>query len=116
MYYIYMVRCSDRSHYTGIARDIRRRLNEHCTRKKSAARYTLSHHVVCLDALWIAPDRSIAQKAEARIKSLSAAKKKDLLLHPELLRSLAPGLDGCRYLPGMTLQNCLFGVPLHVLF
>ena len=50
-YYIYMVRCEDGSHYTGITTDPRRRMREHVLRLTPGAKYTKSHRVIALDAL-----------------------------------------------------------------
>jgi len=42
MYYIYMLRCEDNSIYTGIAKDLEHRLNEHFTKDEKCAKYTKS--------------------------------------------------------------------------
>ena len=47
-----MVRCEDGSHYTGITTDPRRRMREHVLRLTPGAKYTKSHRVIALDALW----------------------------------------------------------------
>ena len=49
-----MVRCEDGSHYTGITTDPRRRMREHVLRLSPGAKYTKSHRVIALDALWSA--------------------------------------------------------------
>lgn len=46
-WYVYMVRCSDASLYTGVTTDVNRRLIEHNSRK-SGARYTRSRQPVSL--------------------------------------------------------------------
>ncbi|MBQ3573901.1 MAG: GIY-YIG nuclease family protein, partial [Clostridia bacterium] len=38
MYYVYMMRCSDNSLYTGITTDLERRFEEH--KSKKGAKYT----------------------------------------------------------------------------
>ena len=43
MYYVYMLRCQDNSLYTGIAKDLQKRMNDHFTRNKNCAKYTLNH-------------------------------------------------------------------------
>ena len=66
-YYIYMVRCEDGSHYTGITTDPHRRMREHVLRLTPGAKYTKSHRVIALDALWSAQTRSEAcRQAPAR--------------------------------------------------
>ena len=59
-YYIYMVHCEDGSHYTGITTDPCRRMREHVLRLSPGAKYTKSHRVIALDALWSAQTRSEA--------------------------------------------------------
>ena len=64
-YYIYMVRCEDGSHYTGITTDPRRRMREHVLRLTPGAKYTKSHRVIALDALWSAQTRSEACRLDS---------------------------------------------------
>lgn len=77
-WFMYVVKCSDNSFYTGITTDINRRLNEHNTTSKGA-KYTRSRRPVEL-VYWIDfKDRSTAAKAEARFKKLSR-KEKEMIL------------------------------------
>ena len=77
-WFMYVVKCSDNSFYTGITTDITRRLNEHNTTSKGA-KYTRSRRPVEL-VYWIDfKDRSTAAKAEARFKKLSR-KEKEMIL------------------------------------
>ena len=73
-YYVYIVRCSDNSLYTGITTDINRRIYEHNETKKGA-KYTKSRRPVSLVYSALIGDRSSAQKEEYRIKKLSKIKK-----------------------------------------
>ena len=77
-YYVYIVRCSDNSLYTGITTDINRRIHEHNETKKGA-KYTKSRRPVSLVYLALIGDRSSAQKEEYRIKKLSKIKKQELV-------------------------------------
>ena len=52
MAYIYMVRCQDESLYTGIARDVGKRMREHYYKKKPGAKYTKSRQVTALEMVW----------------------------------------------------------------
>ena len=52
MYYIYVLRCEDNSLYTGIASDWKKRFEEHQSQGKKCAKYTRSHKVVSVEALW----------------------------------------------------------------
>ena len=108
--YVYMVRCEDNSIYTGIARDLRRRMREHYYRKKSAAKYTKSRQLLSLEMAWTAPGWPAAAKLEARIKRLSKKKKEALIREPELANIWFPELreEGV-YMPceGISLEDCL---------
>ena len=77
-YYVYIVRCSDNSLYTGITTDINRRIREHNETKKGA-KYTKSRRPVSLVYSALIGDRSSAQKEEYRIKKLSKIKKQKLV-------------------------------------
>lgn len=69
------MQCADSSLYTGVTRDVGRRLRQHNGEIVGGSRYTKSRRPVCL--LWHeeAADRSAAQQREAQIKSLSRAQK-----------------------------------------
>ena len=84
-YYIYIVRCEDGSHYTGITTDPRRRMREHVLRLTPGAKYTKSHRVIALDALWSAQTRSEACRLEAAVKRLRAEQKRSLIAQPDRL-------------------------------
>ena len=84
-YYVYMLLCEDGSYYTGIATDVERRFQEHKERGPKAARYTRSHPVKKIAAVWEMPDRSEASKIEAFIKRLSHSEKALLAIQPTFL-------------------------------
>ena len=88
MYCVYIVRCTDGSHYTGIAADIRRRMQEHLGRGALCAKYTRTHPVCELDALWRADSRASALRLEALIKTLPKAQKLWLIEHPDMLAAV----------------------------
>ena len=99
-YYIYMVRCEDGSHYTGITTDPRRRMREHVLRLTPGAKYTKSHPVASLEALWSAETRSEASVLEAAIKRLRPTQKRQLTAQPDsLVLFLGAKLDPSRYQP-----------------
>jgi predicted GIY-YIG superfamily endonuclease len=75
-WHVYIVRCSDESLYTGIARDVEARIAQH--NAGSGARYTRSRLPVELVYREAAPDRSAALKREYSIKALSVAAKRRL--------------------------------------
>jgi putative endonuclease len=74
-WYIYILRCADDTLYTGVAKDVQRRIQQHNGELAGGARYTRGRRPVHL--LWTeeAVDRSAAQKREAAIKSLNRQKK-----------------------------------------
>lgn len=85
MYYIYMLRCEDNSIYTGIAKDLEHRLNEHFTKDEKCAKYTKSHKAKKLEIAWKTENKSLASKLEYAIKKLDKNKKEKLINEPELL-------------------------------
>ena len=88
-WYVYMVRCADDSIYTGMARDIRKRLKEHLARGPECAKYTRSRPVTALEALWQVPDGHAARSLEWHIKRLTRKKKLHLVQNPETIASLS---------------------------
>ena len=87
-YYIYIVRCEDGSFYTGITTNPHRRMREHVLCLPQGAKYTKSHPVAALCALWSAESKGLALRLEAAIKHLPAEKKRRLAAQPELLGAL----------------------------
>ena len=76
MYYIYILRCKDKSLYTGITTDVERRFKEH--RAGTGGRYTRSHKPEKILYREEVATRSDALKREAEIKSWSREKKMHL--------------------------------------
>ncbi len=72
-YYVYILRCSDGTLYTGISSDPGRRLMEHNSGR--GAKYTRSRRPCSLIYEEIAINRSAALKREYAIKQLSREKK-----------------------------------------
>ena len=73
MWYVYMIKCSDGSLYTGVTTDIKRRIDEHNAGK--GARYTQGRAPVIPVHNESHPSRSEALKREAEIKSWPRNKK-----------------------------------------
>ena len=108
MWYVYMVRCADGSHYTGSTPEPAHRMREHISQSSAAAKYTRSHKVVSLDALWQTAGKTDALRLEALIKHLPKAKKLALIEHPDSREELfGEKLKGSRYEPvsGATLSQ-----------
>lgn len=76
VWFVYIVRCSDSTLYTGIATDLERRIAVH--NRGKGAKYTRSRRPVELVWFARARSRSTAQRREAAIKRLSAREKKEL--------------------------------------
>lgn len=77
MPFVYILRCGDGSLYTGIAKDVDRRLAQHQAGR--ASRYTRAHLPVAL--VWCREIQtwSLALREERRIKRLSREEKEELL-------------------------------------
>lgn len=78
MYYLYILKCADKTLYTGITVDLKRRIKEHNT-SKLGAKYTSARRPVKLVYSKKFTNRSKAQKEESRIKKLSRAEKLKLI-------------------------------------
>lgn len=97
MYYVYMLRCEDNSVYTGIAKDLTKRMREHFTKNKNCAKYTLNHSAVKLECAWITEDKSLASKLEYHIKKLPKVKKEELILNNNINELLSSKIDENMY-------------------
>jgi putative endonuclease len=75
--WVYLLRCTDGSLYTGWTIDLERRLARH--RAGTASQYTASRLPVELAHAVAMPDRTAARREEARIKRLPRADKLALL-------------------------------------
>jgi putative endonuclease len=76
-WFVYVVRCSDRSLYTGVTTDTGKRVVEH--NRGRGARYTRARRPVKLVYLEKAAGRAAAQRRESEIKRMSAAAKRHLI-------------------------------------
>ncbi len=79
MYFVYILECTDKSLYTGITNDLKRRFNQH--KKGEGGHYTSAKQVVRIAYSEEHPNRSSASKREAEIKSWTRQKKLDLIEH-----------------------------------
>ena len=76
-YWVYMLSCRDGSLYTGIAKELEKRLKEHTEGRGSKyMRSRLPFQLVFKERM---ETHSLALKREAEIKSWSASKKRDLI-------------------------------------
>ncbi len=74
MYYLYILECADKTLYTGVTLDLKRRVEEHNT-SKVGAKYTKARRPVKLVYSKKFKTRSLAQKEESRIKKLKKEEK-----------------------------------------
>lgn len=77
---LYLVKCADRSLYTGITNDLQRRIAQH--NNGTASRYTRSRLPVELVYCEGCRDKSGALKKERRVKSLSRSAKEAYIARP----------------------------------
>jgi putative endonuclease len=73
IWYVYIVECSDKTLYTGITKDIDRRIKQHNEGK--GAKYTLGRGPVALVKSFECASKSEALKLEYKIKQLPKAEK-----------------------------------------
>ena len=78
MYYVYILKCADKTLYTGITTDLKRRVIEHNS-SKLGAKYTSGRRPVKLVYSKKFKTRSTASKEEARIKGLTRSEKLELI-------------------------------------
>ena len=76
-YWVYILRCGDGSLYTGIARDVERRLAVH--RSGKGAKYTRSRLPLTVVYREEQPDKPAALRRELAIKRLTRAEKLRLI-------------------------------------
>lgn len=108
MYYTYVVKCSDGSLYCGVASDVRRRIREHYLRLPRAAKYTKSHQVTGVAAVWESDDKVSAMKLEYRFKTLPKSQKLLLAENRDSIDSYIKGLEGCSFRPvSVSLSDCV---------
>ncbi len=77
-YFVYILECKDGSLYTGITKDIAKRLEEHNSSDKGA-KYTKARRPVKLLYEEASDNRSTASKREYAIKKLTRLKKLQLI-------------------------------------
>jgi putative endonuclease len=86
-YFCYIVKCLDKTYYTGWTTDPQRRTKQH--NKGTGAKYTRTHRPVTLVYFEELPGRSEAMKREYAIKAMSRKRKEALIQsHP-----ISPGFE-----------------------
>lgn len=77
-YYLYILKCADKTLYTGITTNLKRRLSEH-NEGKLGAKYTSSRRPVEIVYSEKFKDRAGASRREHEIKKLTRIEKKELI-------------------------------------
>lgn len=72
-YFVYILKCADKSLYTGITTDVKRRFAEHKSGK--GGHYTRSRKAIKIVYMERRKDRSSALKRESQIKKLTRENK-----------------------------------------
>lgn len=73
MWFVYLVECRDGTYYTGVARDVRRRIAEHNAGR--GARYTRGRGPVVVVAASRAMEKRAAHRLEWVVKQLPRRRK-----------------------------------------
>jgi putative endonuclease len=78
IWYVYILQCSDGTYYTGITKDLKRRVDEHNTSAKGS-KYTRSRRPVKLIYFSEHESRSSAQKSEYSLKQRTRQQKEEII-------------------------------------
>ncbi|MBI5778653.1 MAG: GIY-YIG nuclease family protein [Planctomycetes bacterium] len=78
MWYVYFLRCSDNSIYTGITTDLESRVKRHNQGK--GCKYTASRQPIKLIYSEKYPDKSQAARRESYLKGLTRIKKEEIVV------------------------------------
>lgn len=87
MWFVYILKCADKTFYTGITTNVKRRLVEHNS-STLGAKYTRGRRPVKLVYSRKMKNKSLAAKEECRIKKMPKKEKK-ILTYP-LIHSAKP--------------------------
>ena len=77
VYWVYILRCGDGSLYTGIARDVERRLAAHAGGR--GAKYTRGRGPLAVVYREACPDKSAVLRRELAVKAMTRAEKLRLI-------------------------------------
>ncbi|KKS06724.1 MAG: Endo/excinuclease amino terminal domain protein [Parcubacteria group bacterium GW2011_GWB1_41_4] len=77
-YFVYILECADKTFYTGITNDLKKRLKDHAD-LKAGAKYTKSRRPVRLVYSEVWENKNLALKREASIKLLTHQGKLTLI-------------------------------------
>lgn len=92
--YTYIIHCTDDTLYTGITKDLSRRMDEHFNQTKKSAKYTKSHQADQLMMVWETASWSGAAVLEHFIKSRQKKQKLTFIKQPDCLSNYEEQLKG----------------------
>ena len=78
-WHVYIVECADATLYTGVTKDLQRRLQQHNGEQTGGPKYTRGRRPVCLMWSKEAPNHGAALQREVAIKKLSRRQKLRLI-------------------------------------
>ena len=78
-YFVYILKCSDKTFYTGVCVDLEKRILQHNGEKKGGAKYTEFKRPVELVYFEKKIGRSEAQKREVEIKKMTKIQKEEMV-------------------------------------
>jgi putative endonuclease len=78
-WHVYILQCADATLYTGITKDLQRRLQQHNGEQAGGPKYTRGRRPVCLMWSKEAPNHGVALQQEITIKKLSRREKLRLI-------------------------------------
>ena len=78
-WHVYILQCADATLYTGITKDLQRRLQQHNGEQAGGPKYTRGRQPVCLMWSKEAPNHGVALQQEITIKKLSRREKLRLI-------------------------------------
>jgi putative endonuclease len=84
-WFVYILRCADRSLYIGMTRDVARRLREHQDQGTRCAKYLRGRAPLSLEFSVAVNSRSEALRLEYRLKKMSRQQKENLIAGNQLL-------------------------------
>jgi putative endonuclease len=85
---VYIIRCKDRTLYTGISTDVSRRLDQHQRGKKAGAKYLRGRGPLTLVLQKRVGTKKLALAVEIKIKNLSRVQKEKLVCEPGLIEEI----------------------------
>ncbi|WP_261844313.1 GIY-YIG nuclease family protein [Aliamphritea ceti] len=79
VWFVYILKCADKTLYTGVTTDLQRRVQEHNNNDRLGAKYTRTRRPVILQYHEACTGRSNACKRESSIKKLTRRAKLQLI-------------------------------------